>query len=57
MASAAEEICGWINEPGKRIFMLSTPASAPNAANESSAVIPTQLIEDSEATWKQLGWE
>jgi RNA polymerase sigma factor (sigma-70 family) len=48
---------GWVNEPGKRIFMLSTPASTPNADNEGSIDIPTQLIEVSEATWNQLGWE
>jgi len=48
---------GWIHEPGKRIFMLSAPASTPNAANEGSIDIPTQLIEVSEAIWKQLGWE
>jgi len=48
---------GWINEPGKRIFMLSTPASAPNATEGSSIDIAAQVIEVSEATWKQLGWE
>ena len=48
---------GWINEPGKRIFMLSTPASAPNATDGSSIDIAAQVIEVSEATWKQLGWE
>ena len=48
---------GWINEPGKRIIMLSTPASAPNADNEGSIDIAAQVIEVSEATWKQLGWE
>jgi RNA polymerase sigma factor (sigma-70 family) len=48
---------GWINEPGKRIFMLSTPASTPNAENEGSIDIAAQVIEVSEATWKQLGWE
>jgi hypothetical protein len=48
---------GWITEPGKRIFMLSAPASTPNAADEGSIDISSQLIEVSEATWKQLGWE
>ncbi len=48
---------GWINEPGKRVFMVSTPALTPNTANEGSIDIQAQVIEVSEAAWKKLGWD
>jgi len=45
---------GWVSEPGKRIFMLSTPTNTPDG---SSVLIESRLLEVSDAVWEKLGLE
>jgi len=45
---------GWISESGKRLFMISTPSSAPG---DNSINIESSLVEVTEAVWNRLGFE